>query len=69
MTGILDGERLLLTYAVPPDSIQGFARCEIAGTGDAAATANSISGTLALRFTSCDGTGLEPPTSNDMRFT
>jgi hypothetical protein len=24
MTGILNGDRLLLTYAVPPDSIQGF---------------------------------------------
>src|SRR5262245_14223004 len=30
MTGVIDGGRLFLTYAVPPDSIQGFARCEIA---------------------------------------
>ena len=35
MTGILDGNRLIITYAIPPDSIPGFARCEIAGLGSA----------------------------------
>lgn len=69
MTGILDGDRLLLTYAVPPDSIQGFSRCEIAGLGNATATNTSIMGTLGLMFTSCAGTGLEPPASNDLRLT
>ena len=69
MTGILNGDRLLLTYAVPPDSIQGFATCEIAGLGNATATGNSITGTLPLMFRSCDGTGLEPPGSNNLTFT
>jgi hypothetical protein len=69
LTGILNGDRLLLTYAVPPDSIQGFSACEIAGLGNATATNTSIAGTIALTFTSCAGTGLEPPGSNDLRLT
>jgi hypothetical protein len=69
MTGVLDGDRLILTYAIPPDSIPGFARCEIAGLGNATATNNSITGSFPLMFRSCDGTGLEPPGSNDLRLT
>jgi hypothetical protein len=69
MTGILNGDRLVITYAVPPDTIQGFSTCEIAGFGNATATNNSITGAIALRFTSCAGTGLEPPGSNELRFT
>jgi len=69
MTGILNGDRLLLTYAVPPDSIQGFFTCEIAGLGNATASNNSITGAIALMFRSCAGTGLEPPGSNDLRLT
>jgi hypothetical protein len=69
MTGILDGDRLLLTYAVPPDSIPGFSTCEIAGFGNATATSDSIAGAIALMFRSCAGTGLEPPATNDLRLT
>lgn len=69
MTGILNGNRLVLTYAVPPDSVQGFSACEIAGFGSATATSDSITGTIALTFRSCAGTGLEPPGSNDLRLT
>lgn len=69
MTGILNGDRLILTYAVPPDSIPGFARCEIAGIGNATATSNSINGAIGLMFTACDGTGLERPGSDDLRLT
>jgi len=69
MTGILNGDRLVITYAVPPDSIQGFFTCEIAGLGNATATNNIITGAIALRFTSCAGTGLEPPGSNELRLT
>lgn len=68
MTGVLDGDRLQLTYAVPPDSIQGFSTCEIAGAGSATATSRNITGILGLMFTSCAGTGLEPPGSNDLRL-
>lgn len=69
MTGILNGNQLLLTYAVPPDSIQGFFTCEITGLGNATASSNNITGAIALMFRSCDGTGLEPPGSNDLRLT
>jgi hypothetical protein len=62
-------DQLLLTYAVPADSIQGFPRCEIAGPGNATATNSDMTGTLPLMFTSCAGTGLEPPGSNDLRLT
>ena len=69
MTGRLDGDRLLITFAVPPDSIPGFASCEITGIGNATATSDSIAGTIALMFRSCAGTGLEPPGSNELRLT
>jgi hypothetical protein len=69
MTGILNGDRLLLTFVVPPDTIQGFFACEIAGLGNATATNNSITGAITLMFRSCAGTGLEPPGSNDLRLT
>lgn len=69
MTGTLNGDQLTLSYAVPPDSIQGFFTCEIAGLGNATATNNSITGTIALMLRSCAGTGLEPPGSNTLSLT
>jgi hypothetical protein len=69
MTGILNGDRLVLTYAVPSDSIPGFSTCEIAGLGNARATNNSIVGGIPLMFRSCAGTGLEPPESSELRLT
>ena len=69
MTGILNGDRLTLAYAVPPDSIPDFGRCEIAGIGSATATGNSINGAIGLMFTRCDGTGLERPSTDDLRLT
>jgi hypothetical protein len=69
MTGILNGDRLFLTYFIPPDSIQGFFTCEITGFGNATATNTSMTGAMALMSTSCAGTGLEPPGSNDLRLT
>lgn len=69
MIGTLSGDRLALAYAVPPDSIQGFSSCEIAGVGNATATNNRMTGTLGLMFRSCAGTGLEAPASNDLSLT
>ena len=69
MTGLFTGDRLVLTYSVPSDSIPGFSTCEIAGLGNATATNNSITGGIPLMFRSCAGTGLEPPESNDLRLT
>jgi hypothetical protein len=69
MTGILNGDRLVLTYAVPSDSIQGFSTCEITGIGSATATNNKMTGALPLMFRSRAGTGLEPAGSNDLSLT
>jgi hypothetical protein len=69
MTGILNGEQMILTYAIPPDSIRDFAGCEIVGIGNASARNGSITGTLPLMFTSCAGTGLQAPGTNDLRLT
>jgi hypothetical protein len=69
MTGIFIADRLTLTYSVPPDSIQGFTTCEIAGVGNVTAATNKMTGTLGLMFRSCDGTGLEPPASNELTLT
>jgi hypothetical protein len=69
MTGTLQGDRLALTYVVFPDTIPGFATCEIAGLGNGTVTSNRIAGVLPLMFRGCAGTGLEPPGTNDMVFT
>jgi hypothetical protein len=69
MTGVLDGDRLLLAYAIPSDSIPGFSSCEIGGIGNVTATGTAMTGTLALMFRSCAGTGLEPPGSIELRLT
>jgi hypothetical protein len=69
MTGILDSDRLILTYAVQPGTVQGFSTCEIAGLGNATATGNTITGAITLMVLSCAGTGLETPASSDLRLT
>ena len=69
MTGMLNGNRLVLVFVVFPDSIPGFPACEIAGTGVATASSNRIEGALSLTFRSCAGTGLEAPASSDVVFT
>jgi hypothetical protein len=69
MTATANGPRFVLSYAVPPDSIQGFSTCELFGLGNVTATNTSITGTMAFTFTSCGGTGLEPPGSNELRLT
>lgn len=69
LTGILNGDRILLTYSVPTDSIPGFSTCSIVGLGNATATNTSIAGQLPLTFSSCAGTGLEAPGNNDLKLT
>jgi hypothetical protein len=69
MSATANGPRFDLTYAVPPDSIPGFSTCELVGLGNVTATNTSMTGTMALIFTSCAGTGLEPPGSSELRLT
>jgi len=69
LTGTLDGDRLLLSYFGPSDSIPGFPRCSIGGLGMTTATNAKISGQLQLMFDGCAGTGLEPPANNELTLT
>ena len=69
LTGTLDGDRILLSLFVPTDSIPGHARCSITGLGTATATASRIAGSFPLMFGSCEGTGLEPPGTNELVLT
>jgi hypothetical protein len=69
MSAIVQGDRLLITYVVFPDTVPGFPRCEIAGFGNATATNNRIAGALPLMFRNCDGSGLEAPGSSELVFT
>jgi hypothetical protein len=64
LTGSMTGSQLTLGFAVPAGGVPGFPACTISGTGSAAATNQSISGTLAVTFTSCGGSGLEPAGSD-----
>lgn len=66
LTASLTGDRLVLSYFVPSDSIAGFSRCSIAGVGSATATNTSIAGQLSLTFDACAGTGLEAPGTNNL---
>jgi hypothetical protein len=68
ITGIINGNRVTLTFAAAPGSIQGFERCGIAGRGDASATTTDITGSIALLTTSCAGTGLDPAVTSELRL-
>jgi hypothetical protein len=68
MSGVFNGNRLTLTFAVAPGRIQGFERCGFAGRGDASATTNEITGSIALLSLSCAGTGLEDSASRELRL-
>lgn len=68
-TGTVNGDRIFLSYFVPTDSIPGFARCSIVGMGNATATTSNIAGQLSVMFSSCVGTGLEAPATNDLMLT
>lgn len=69
LTATVNSDRLTLSYFVPSDSIPGFPRCAIGGLGTATATNTRIAGQLALMIESCDGTGLEPPSTPELTIT
>ncbi len=69
LSGRLTGSQLSLTYLAPGGSVQQFPGCSISGNGTATATSDTISGTLAVAFASCVGTGLEPTGSNQLALT
>jgi hypothetical protein len=69
LTGTLNGDRITLSYFVPSDSIPGFPRCAIGGLGNATVSNSRISGQLTTMVQSCEGTGLEPPATNELTLT
>lgn len=69
LVGTLAGTQLSLTYMVSTGGVPGFANCSISGSGSATATGSTISGSLAVTFTSCAGSGLEPTGSNQLMLT
>jgi uncharacterized membrane protein len=64
LSGTMNGSQLALAYLAPAGSVAGFPSCAISGTGTATVSENSITGTLALNFTACAGSGLEPTGSD-----
>lgn len=71
LTGVVSGSQLLLTYNVSAGSVAGFASCSILGSGSGTLSGSTITGTLLLTFTSCNGasSGLEAPASSQFTLT
>jgi hypothetical protein len=69
LSGTLNGSQLALAYLAPAGTVQGFPACAITGAGSGAVSGDSITGTLALTFTACAGTGLEPTGSDQIELT
>lgn len=69
LSGTLNGSQLALAYLAPGGSVPGFPACEVSGTGTATFQGDTITGTLALNFTACAGSGLEPTGSDLLALT
>jgi hypothetical protein len=69
LSGTLNGSQIALAYLAPAGSVTGFPSCAIQGTGTATVSENSITGTLAVNFTACAGSGLEPTGSDLLALT
>jgi hypothetical protein len=61
LDGTITGNTLSLRFTALAGSVPGFPACAVGGTGSAAFSQLTITGTILLSFTSCVGTGLEPP--------
>ena len=69
LDGTLAGAELSLRYTAQGGTVTGFPTCVVSGTGSATLSGNSISGNLSTTFTSCAGTGLEPPATTQLSLT
>lgn len=69
LSGTLNGSQLALAYLAPSGNVPGFPGCEVSGTGTATYQGDTITGTLALNFTACAGSGLEPTGSDLITLT
>ncbi len=69
LSATLSGSSLSLRYEAHGGTVSGFPLCSMSGLGSATVSGSTISGTLALTFTACQGTGLQPPGSNQLALT
>jgi hypothetical protein len=69
LIGILSGSQLSLAYTAPPGSVPGSANCFATGAGSVAVGSGTMSGTLGIVFTSCEGLGLQPPGESQLTLT
>lgn len=69
LEGSLSGTLLTLRFTVAGGTISGFPNCAVSATGTATLSSTAITGTLITSFSSCAGTGLEPPGSNQLTLT
>lgn len=71
LSGTLSGSLLSLSYVVPAGSVNGYASCSISGNGTGTLSGSTITGTMSVTFTSCDGvnSGLAPPAASDLSLT
>jgi hypothetical protein len=68
ISATLTGSQLALAYLAPSGSVQGFHDCAISGSGAATVSGGSITGTLRLTLTACEGAGFEPTESDQIRL-
>ena len=69
LVGTVDGRELMLAYAAPPGSVEGFPDCSASGNGTVAVTGSVMSGNLDVVFGSCNGPRLQPPASSQVTLT
>jgi hypothetical protein len=69
LSGTLSGTQLSLTYVSSPEVVPGSAECALSGHGAAIIESSTMSGSLDVTFTACDGLNLEPPLSDHLAMT
>jgi hypothetical protein len=65
----LTSSQLALAYLAPAGSVVGFHDCAISGSGTATLSSASITGTLRLTFTACEGAGFESTGGDQITLT
>ena len=66
LSGTLAGSQLSLAFTSPPGSVTGVGNCFASGTGSAVVSDGTMSGSLSVIFTACEGLGLQPPASSQL---
>jgi hypothetical protein len=69
LAGTLHGPVVSLALTSSPGYVPGFPNCALSGRGTGTASGSSISGTLDVIYTSCEGANVQPPASDQFLFT